>query len=175
MPERPGGHRRAHISRRIADQAVLARIGLLRQPGQRRQPGPIEPLDAQLIVQQPRPETRVPSKAAASLSTLSVDIARSIDHDAAIELWRRYWRGERDVFTRRLYTLKGQQTFDEISRKYRADPEFRVAVDRYCEDFEKLLKDVARNDRDNRMSETYLTSETGKVFTMLAHAAGRLR
>ncbi|MDQ6437940.1 hypothetical protein RB623_28135, partial [Mesorhizobium sp. LHD-90] len=131
--------------------------------------------EGEVAVQPPRLEAQVPSKAAASLSTLSVDIARSIDHDAAIELWRRYRRGERDVFTRRLYTLKGQQTFDEISRKYRADPEFRVAVDRYCEDFEKLLKDVARNDRDNRMSETYLTSETGKVFTMLAHAAGRLR
>jgi hypothetical protein len=32
----------------------------------------------------------------------------------------RYQRGERNVFTRRLYTLKGQQTFDEIKRKYEA-------------------------------------------------------
>ncbi|MFI0849798.1 hypothetical protein, partial [Mesorhizobium sp. IMUNJ 23232] len=118
---------------------------------------------------------RAPSPAAATLSTLSVDIARAIDHDASIELWRRYRRGEHDVFTRRLYTLKGQQTFDDIRRKYQNDGEFRVAVDRYCEDFEKLLKDVARNDRDNRMTETYLTSDTGKVYTMLAHAAGRLR
>ena len=37
------------------------------------------------------------------------------------------------------------------------------------------LKDVARNDRDNVMTQTYLTSDTGKVYTMLAHAAGRLR
>ena len=79
------------------------------------------------------------------------------------------------MFTRRLYTLKGQQTFDEIRRKYQADSEFRAAVDRYCEDFEKLLKDVARNDRDNVMTQTYLTSDTGKVYTMLAHAGGRLR
>ena len=106
-----------------------------------------------------------------SLNSLSVDIARAIDHDASIELWDRYRRGERDVFTRRLYTLKGQQTFDEIRRKYQSDGEFRAAVDRYCEDFEKLLKDVARNDRDNVMTQTYLTSDTGKVYTMLAHAA----
>ena len=46
-------------------------------------------------------------------------------------------------------------------------------VDRYCDDFEKLLKDVARNDRDNAMTRSYLTSDTGKVYTMLAHAAGR--
>jgi hypothetical protein len=47
------------------------------------------------------------------------------------------------------------------------------AVDRYIADFEKLLSDVARNDRDNMMTQTYLTSDTGKVYTMLAHASGR--
>ena len=108
-----------------------------------------------------------------SLNSLSVDIARAIDHDASVDLWRRYQRGERDVFTRRLYTLKGQQTFDEIKRKYEREPEFRTAVDRYISDFEKLLADVARNDRDKVMTQTYLTSDTGKVYTMLAHAAGR--
>jgi len=84
-----------------------------------------------------------------------------------------YQRGERDVFTRRLYTLKGQQTFDEIKRKYDHEPEFRAAVDRYINDFEKLLADVSRNDRDKSLTQSYLTSDTGKVYTMLAHAAGR--
>ncbi|MGD9915628.1 MAG: kinesin, partial [Rhizobiaceae bacterium] len=118
---------------------------------------------------------RTPLHVVESLNSLSVDIARAIDHDASVELWNRYRRGERDAFTRRLYTLKGQQTFDEIRRKYQNDGDFRMAVDRYCEDFEKLLRDVARNDRDNIMTQTYLTSDTGKVYTMLAHASGRLR
>ena len=90
-------------------------------------------------------------------------------------MWDRYRRGDKNVFTRRLYTLKCQQTFDEIRRKYQAEAEFRSAVDRYCEDFEKLLRDVGRNDRENVMTQTYLTSDTGKVYTMLAHASGRLR
>jgi hypothetical protein len=123
----------------------------------------------------PAPTQRSPLQVVESLNSLSVDIARAIDPDASIELWDRYRRGERDVFTRRLYTLKGQQTFDDIRRKYQSDGEFRAAVDRYCEDFERLLKDVARSDRDNVMTQTYLTSDTGKVYTMLAHAAGRLR
>ena len=118
---------------------------------------------------------RSPLHVVESLNSLSVDIARAIDHEASIELWDRYRRGERDVFTRRLYTLKGQQTFDEIRRKYQNDADFHAAVDRYCDDFERLLKDIARNDRDNIMTQTYLTSDTGKVYTMLAHAAGRLR
>ncbi len=118
-------------------------------------------------------DSRNPRHVVESLNSLSVDIARAIDHDASVDLWRRYQRGERDVFTRRLYTLKGQQTFDEIKRKYDREPEFRTAVDRYIADFEKLLADVARNDPDKRITQTYLTSDTGKVYTMLAHAAGR--
>jgi hypothetical protein len=108
-----------------------------------------------------------------SLDSISVDIARMIDHDAAVDLWDRYRRGETNVFSRRLYTTQGQQTFEEIRRKYRRDEEFRQTVDRYVDEFERLLAEVARDDRDSTLTKTYLTSETGKVYTMLAHAAGR--
>ncbi len=135
-------------------------------------PAPRQP-DPQPQPARPATEARNPRHVVESLNSLSVDIARAIDHDASVDLWRRYQRGERDVFTRRLYTLKGQQTFDEIKRKYDREPEFRTAVDRYIGDFEKLLSDVARNDRDRTMTQSYLTSDTGKVYTMLAHAAGR--
>ena len=91
-----------------------------------------------------------------------------------MDLWDRYQRGERNVFTRRLYTLQGQRTFDEIHRKYNRETEFRSAVDRYMEDFENLLADVARSDPSNETSQRYLTSDQGKVYTMLAHASGRL-
>ena len=134
-------------------------------------PAPQRPAEAQPAAR--TGDSRNPRHVVESLNSLSVDIARAIDHDASVELWRRYQRGERDVFTRRLYTLKGQQTFDEIKRKYDNEQEFRVAVDRYIGDFEKLLADVARNDRDRVLTQSYLTSDTGKVYTMLAHAAGR--
>ncbi len=118
-------------------------------------------------------EERTPRHTIESLDSLSVDIARMIDHDAAADLWDRYKRGERNVFTRRLYTLQGQKAFDEIRRKYRADREFRQTVDRYISEFERLLDEVSRDDRGQVVARTYLTSETGKVYTMLAHAAGR--
>ncbi len=119
------------------------------------------------------PEERTPRHTIESLDSLSVDIARMIDHDAAADLWDRYKRGERNVFTRRLYTLQGQKAFDEIRRKYRADREFKQTVDRYISEFERLLDEVSRDDRGQVVARTYLTSETGKVYTMLAHAAGR--
>src|SRR5262249_36181830 len=43
-----------------------------------------------------------------SLDSLSVDIARMIDHEAAVELWDRYKRGERNLFNKRLYHMQGQ-------------------------------------------------------------------
>ncbi len=108
-----------------------------------------------------------------SLDSLAVDIARMIDHDAAADLWDRYKRGERNVFTRQLYTMQGQQAFEEIRRKYRGDRDFMRTVDRYIAEFERLLEEVSRDDRGQVVARTYLTSETGKVYTMLAHAAGR--
>ncbi len=108
-----------------------------------------------------------------SLDSLAVDVARMIDHEAAADVWERYKRGERGVFTRRLYTAQGQKAFDEIRRKYRADPEFRQTVEQYIHEFERLLEDVSRGDRGPAVARNYLISDTGKVYTMLAHAAGR--
>ncbi|HXF87931.1 MAG TPA: hypothetical protein VNK48_06240, partial [Xanthobacteraceae bacterium] len=122
---------------------------------------------------EPPPEERPARHTLESLDSLSVDIARMIDHDAATELWDRYKRGERNVFTRRLYTLQGQKAFDDIRKKYQSDREFRQTVDRYIAEFERLLEEVSRDDRGQVVARTYLTSETGKVYTMLAHAAGR--
>jgi hypothetical protein len=120
-----------------------------------------------------RGDDRPPHHTIESLDSLAVDIARMIDHDAAAELWDRYKRGERNVFTRKLYTMQGQRAFDEIRRKYRGDREFMQTVDRYIAEFERLLDEVSRDDRGQLVARTYLTSETGKVYTMLAHAAGR--
>jgi len=97
-----------------------------------------------------------------------------IDHDAAAELWDRYKRGERNVFSRKLYTSQGHRAFEEIRRKYRRSGEFRETVDRYIDEFEHLLDQVARDDRGQVLTKTYLNSDTGKVYTLLAHAAGRL-
>jgi hypothetical protein len=108
-----------------------------------------------------------------SLGSLSADIARMIDHDAAVELWERYTRGETNVFTRRLYTLQGQERFDEFRRRYRRDAEFRDTVDAYVDKFEELLREVAPGDRDSMLAKSILTSDEGKVYTILAHASGK--
>jgi hypothetical protein len=108
-----------------------------------------------------------------SVDSLSVDIGRMIDHEAAADLWERYNRGERNVFTRRLYTMQGRKAFDEMRQRYKSDREFRQAVDRYVGEFDRLLGEVGHEEGGQILARNYITSEAGKVYTMLAHAAGR--
>jgi hypothetical protein len=108
-----------------------------------------------------------------SLDSLAADIASMIDHDAAADLWDRYERGERNVFTRKL--MQGQKAFEDIRRKYREDRDFMRTVERYIGEFERLLEEVSRDGRGQVVARSYLTSETGKIYTMLARAAGRFR
>jgi hypothetical protein len=103
------------------------------------------------------------------------EIARAIDPRTASEVWQRFRAGERGVLGRHLYSTDGQSTFDEISRRYDRDGEFRANVDRYMSDFERLLGEAEQADPDGRTMQTYLTSETGRVYLLLAHASGRLR
>ena len=108
------------------------------------------------------------------LESLSLDIGRLMDRNLAAEMWDRYQRGENKAFSKRLYTPAGQKAFDEVARKYRADRNFKQTVDRYITEFERLLDEVARDERGPAVLRSHLTSETGLVYTLLAHAAGRL-
>ncbi|HVY00735.1 MAG TPA: hypothetical protein VHA55_13200 [Pseudorhodoplanes sp.] len=120
------------------------------------------------------PERRTADQTIQSLDALSGDIARMLDSRAVSEVWDRYNRGERNVFTRKLYTPHGQRAFDEIRARYKSDRDFKHTADRYMNEFERLIAETSRDEQGQARARTYLTSETGKVYTMLAHASGRL-
>ena len=103
------------------------------------------------------------------------EIARAVDYRTATEIWQRFRSGERGVLGRHIYNPDGQATFDEISRRYGQENEFRVTVDRYIADFERLLGEAETRDPAGSMLQNYLTSESGRVYLLLAHASGRLR
>jgi hypothetical protein len=103
------------------------------------------------------------------------EIARAVDYRTATEIWQRFRSGERGVLGRHIYNPDGQATFDEIARRYGQENEFRVTVDRYIADFERLLGEAETRDPAGSMLQNYLTSESGRVYLLLAHASGRLR
>jgi hypothetical protein len=103
------------------------------------------------------------------------EIARAIDLRTAADVWQRFRAGERGVLGRHIYTIDGQATFDEMARRYDREADFRTTIDRYIGDFERLLGEAEQADPDGRMLQNYLTSESGRVYLLLAHASGRLR
>ncbi|MFZ2470223.1 MAG: kinesin, partial [Parvibaculum sedimenti] len=109
-----------------------------------------------------------------TLQALAVDLDRALEQSPPAELWQRYQAGERNVFARRLYNIAGRQLYDRIAVKYRGDEEFRDHVDRFVSLFERLLASASTRDRENILAETYLTSDTGKAYLILAQASGKL-
>jgi predicted DNA-binding protein len=103
------------------------------------------------------------------------ELARAIDQRTAADVWYRFRSGDRGALGRHIYSLDGQNTFDEVARRYDRDADFRMTVDRYIADFERLLGEAEASDPDGRMLQNYLVSETGRVYLLLAHASGRLR
>lgn len=115
-----------------------------------------------------------PAQPPQRLDAISLDVTRMIDHAAAADAWDRYRRGEANAFSRQIYVGRGPQAFDEIRRRYRLDSEFHATVDRYLQEFERLLGELGQDEANEAVAKSYLLSETGKVYTLLAHAAGKL-
>ncbi|OPB35361.1 hypothetical protein [Bartonella taylorii] len=116
-----------------------------------------------------------PRPASESLNALAAGIVRAINHNAVVELWDHYQRGQKNIVTERLYTLNGKTIFEMIKKKYMSDIDFKRSVNQYIVDFEKLLRDVSGSSSSSNSVRKYLTSDTGKVYTMLAHASGRIQ
>ncbi len=109
------------------------------------------------------------------LDVLRIDeISRAIDSPTATDAWLRYQNGEKNIFTRNLYNPDGQLTFDRIQGRYQTDMSFRDTVERYVQDYEGLLSESEQNDPSGETASAYLTTETGRVYLMLAHISGRL-
>jgi hypothetical protein len=115
-----------------------------------------------------------PNPASDPLETISTEIARFVDGDAAAEMWEHWRTGDVGAVSRRLYTPAGQQAFDDIRNRYRGEPGFRDSVNRYIQEFERLLAKIGQNDRDGAQSKIAMLSDSGKVYILLAHASGRL-
>ena len=126
----------------------------------------------------PAPES-APAEAPAqpaqkNLTNLTDEIARSMDTNALSEAWRRYQAGEQAVFSRRIYTLSGQGTYDEVRKRIQRDADFAKTAKTYMSEFEQLLQQAALGANPAQEALDYLLSDRGKVYTMLAHASGRL-
>jgi DNA anti-recombination protein RmuC len=100
-------------------------------------------------------------------------IAQLVDQAAAVELWRTYRSGLRTQVSSSVYNDKGE-AFRQISGLYGSDVGFRSNVDRYITDFDRLLNESEAKDPAGNLSTKHLTSDSGRVYLLLMHAAGRI-
>ncbi|HEY0920178.1 hypothetical protein, partial [Devosia sp.] len=122
----------------------------------------------------PAPAAAPQAPQPSNLTSLTEEIARSMDQAAYAEAWQRYQAGEQNVFSRRIYTLGGQGTYDEVRKRLQRDPDFAATARTYMGEFEQLLQRAAAGPSPAAEAREYLLSERGRVYTMLAHASGRL-
>jgi len=104
-----------------------------------------------------------------SLHSMSIDLARSMDNTLPEDLWNRYRRGEKSIFTRRL--LKGKDT-ERIKSLYRDNGDFRRYVQQYRAAFNQLLDETEQSEYSQLLFETYASSDVGKVYLLLTDALG---
>ncbi len=113
--------------------------------------------------------------AAAHDASLNIaHMARALDATTASAIWSRFRAGQRGVMVRSIYTTEGRAAFDEVQKRYKSEAPFRQTVDGYMHDFEQLLRDADQRDPAGRTAQTYIVSESGRVYLFLAHASGRL-
>lgn len=107
--------------------------------------------------------------------TFNVDLmAGALDPATASAIWARLRAGQRGIMVRSIYTNDGRLAFDEVSRRASSDPQLMATINRYLSDFERILRDVEAKDPTGRLTQSHLTSETGRVYLFLSHAIGRL-
>lgn len=103
------------------------------------------------------------------LHSISIDLARSLDNTLPEELWNRYRRGEKSIFTKKLLKNKDQEL---IRKLYRESGDFRRYVDQYRSSFNQLLDETEHSEFSQLLFDTYSSSDIGKVYLMLTDALG---
>lgn len=107
------------------------------------------------------------------LTEASVDIAKLVDAEIPDDYWKRWRKGERNIFARRLVRRRDDGMARQIAERYRDDERFRQQATRYIQQFESLLNQAADCDPENVLSATFLTADVGKLYLLLARAVGR--
>jgi archaellum component FlaC len=101
-------------------------------------------------------------------------IARALDPATTSAIWSRLNSGQRGIMVRSIYTQDGRAAFDELSMRYRSEPELKRTVDHYLADFEAMRREAELRDPTGRTANNHLLSDMGRVYLFLAHVSGRI-
>jgi len=101
-------------------------------------------------------------------------MVQAIDPATASEIWERLRSGQRGILVPSLYPPNARSAFDELCRRYRAEPSLRESIGRFLSDFEHQVRNAEKNDPTGRLVQNHLLSDMGRAYLFLAHVSGRL-
>jgi len=107
---------------------------------------------------------------AEGLNSLSLDLHRLLDRDATEAEWRKFYRGDRGFFARRLVARSEAK---QIAALYRDGDDFHRFVNLYLNEFESLMLNVERSDQQGMLSAVFLSADVGKLYLLLCEALDR--
>lgn len=108
-----------------------------------------------------------------SLQSLGVDITRELEIGISEEEWRRFTRGDRSIFVRKLAALKDRNKLNAIKDAYRDHEAFRTYANRYFSEFEQLIVQAKDKDQHGILANTFYGSDVGRVYLALCQGLGR--
>lgn len=108
------------------------------------------------------------------LNSAARDIVEVIDSELPRDLERRFTGGEGGVYTHHLLENRIARLPRIIEGRYTSERVVRSRVDAYIRLFERLLDTFAEAPQGDRLVDTSLASESGKLYLLLAKASGRI-
>lgn len=108
------------------------------------------------------------------LQAAAVDITRLFTPAVEEDLWKRYYKGEHNIFlTHAAKTITRSQS-NAVKKLYAENREFRQYASRYISEYEVLMKAARDNDRGDVVSAVFASSDMGRLYAVLARSVGRM-
>ena len=107
------------------------------------------------------------------LQSIAVDMSRILETQITEDDWRRFTKGDKGIFIRKMLGFREKARLGSIREKYQEDDKFRVYVNNYFTEFEVLLVEASRRDQEGMLKNIFISSDVGKVYMLLAQALGR--
>jgi hypothetical protein len=110
----------------------------------------------------------------AKLNAAARDVVEALDGNLPRDLEKRYATSDKSVYAHRLYEGRSRKMTKSIEGRYAEERLLRSRVQAYNRLFEKLLDSLSDAKGGDDVMEQVLASEQGRIYVMLAEAAGRL-
>lgn len=102
------------------------------------------------------------------------DLVEAIEGSLPRDLEKRFAGSDKSVYTQRLYESRSRKLVKGIESRYAEERLLRGRVQAYNRLFEKLLDTLSESKGGEAIMEQVLGSEQGRIYVMLAEAAGRM-